>query len=147
MALKTLNNAQAALAVGAFVLTAIFFRERPPTPSSRASMAGQAAAPKGGTSLRALWRDTVAAVAAPGMGSLLVLFAFAVSTYWTLSVLLNETLSAKGFSSREIMLPGVMLRPTRLRLHTRPPASACASHKLVVWCIYMQVCLGRLNSM
>ena len=98
-------------------------------------------------SLRALWRDTVAAVAAPGMGSLLVLFAFAVSTYWTLSVLLNETLSAKGFSSREIMLPGVMLRPTRLRLHTRPPASACASHKLVVWCIYMQVCLGRLNSM
>ena len=116
-AIRTLNEAQAALAALALLGVALLFRSAPPTPPTRAQAAQAAAKGErggggggGGLGVLAQLRlDTVAAAMAPGMPPLLCCFAFAVSSYWTLSVLLNETLTAKGFTARQIMLPGALL--------------------------------------
>jgi hypothetical protein len=112
-AIRRMSYVQAGLAALALAGVAALFRSRPPTPPTRAAAALLAAAGRQAKQRRGacgqLWRDANAVCLAPGMPTLLLCFALTCPSYWTTSVLLDETLDAKGFSARQIMLPGALL--------------------------------------
>ena len=110
-AIRQMSNVQAGITVLALVGVTVLFRSRPHTPPTRAAALLQAKAPsaKAAAGGRGIYADTKAALFSPGMPTLLVAFALTCPAYWTTGVLLDETLDAKGFTSRQIMLPGALL--------------------------------------